>query len=155
MNEAFRQFADSLHPAFERLLNMSPVTAGSIPRHAPNACIYLFSEGNRHLYAGRTKNFRQRMGNHSNPSSSHNQAALAFRLACETSGKSTVPYSKDKGRACLATDPDFDQAFIAAKARVRAMALRFVEELDPTKQALLEIYASVALSTPYNNFETH
>ena len=35
------------------------------------------------------------------------------------------------------------------------MDLRFVEEADPTRQALLEIYASVVLRTEYNDFDTH
>ena len=33
--------------------------------------------------------------------------------------------------------------------------IRFVEENDPVRQALLEIYAAVALKTPYNDFDTH
>jgi hypothetical protein len=35
------------------------------------------------------------------------------------------------------------------------MEFRFVEEVDSIRQTLLEIYASVALSTPYNSFKTH
>jgi hypothetical protein len=35
------------------------------------------------------------------------------------------------------------------------MDLRFVEEWDPTRQALLEIYVSVFLRTKYNDFDTH
>jgi hypothetical protein len=35
------------------------------------------------------------------------------------------------------------------------MDLRFVEESDPTRQALLEIYAATILKTPYNDFENH
>jgi len=49
----------------------------------------------------------------------------------------------------------FVSAFTAAKARIRSMDLRFVEESDPVRQALLEIYASVVLATPYNDFDTH
>jgi hypothetical protein len=49
----------------------------------------------------------------------------------------------------------FADAFQQAKARVRDMDLRFVEEADPTRQALLEIYASVVLRTKYNDFDTH
>jgi hypothetical protein len=35
------------------------------------------------------------------------------------------------------------------------MELRYVEEPDPLRQALLEIYVAVVLRTPHNNFETH
>ena len=52
-------------------------------------------------------------------------------------------------------DPAFADAFTAAKARVRAMQVRYVEETDPHRQALLEMYASIVLATPYNDFNTH
>lgn len=51
--------------------------------------------------------------------------------------------------------PDFRLAFIEAKKRIRAMDLRFVEENDPVRQAVLEIYVAVSLQTPYNDFDTH
>ena len=35
------------------------------------------------------------------------------------------------------------------------MEYRYVEETDQIRQALLEIYCSVALDTPYNDFGTH
>jgi len=35
------------------------------------------------------------------------------------------------------------------------MDLRFVEEPDPLRQALLEIYGAVVLETKYNEFDTH
>ena len=35
------------------------------------------------------------------------------------------------------------------------MELRYVEEADPLRQTLLEIYVAVALKTPYNDFDTH
>jgi len=35
------------------------------------------------------------------------------------------------------------------------MGVRFVEETDPMKQALLEIYAAVVLKTLYNDYDTH
>ena len=61
----------------------------------------------------------------------------------------------ERSRLALQADPAFNLAFTDAKARVRKMDLRFVEEADPTRQALLEIYASVVLKTPYNDFNTH
>ena len=35
------------------------------------------------------------------------------------------------------------------------MDLRFVEEANPARQALLEIYTSIVLPTKYNDFDTH
>jgi len=55
----------------------------------------------------------------------------------------------------LVEDPVFAECFVRAKQRLRTMDLRYVEESDPLRQALLEIYVSIALETPYNDFNTH
>ena len=52
-------------------------------------------------------------------------------------------------------DPPFRAAFKAAKERIRKMDYRYVEEVDQNRQALLEIYCAIVLSTPYNDFKTH
>lgn len=155
MHELFRLFADSLHPAFERLMAMDPVTVATIPAKAPKQCIYLFSEGDLHLYVGRTRALKQRMANHSRPSSQHNQAVFAFRLAREATGRLEAAYSGEGRRIALMENELFGSAFRDSKERIRRMGLRFVEETDPVRQALLEIYVSVVLKTPYNDFNTH
>ena len=35
------------------------------------------------------------------------------------------------------------------------MEVRFVSEPNPNRQALLEVYVTIALRAPYNDFETH
>jgi len=70
-------------------------------------------------------------------------------------GLTQASYQPEGSRASLVADPGFAKAFSEAKARVRSMELRFVEEPDPLCQALLEIYAAVVLQTPYNDFATH
>lgn len=35
------------------------------------------------------------------------------------------------------------------------MDVRYVEEVDPVKQTLLEVYVATVLGTPYNDFENH
>jgi hypothetical protein len=35
------------------------------------------------------------------------------------------------------------------------MTVRVVEIQDPVEQAIFEVYAHIALKTPYNNFENH
>ncbi len=52
-------------------------------------------------------------------------------------------------------DPAFATVFKEAKQRVRRMDLRFVEETDALRQALLQMYVAVVLKTPYNDFEIH
>lgn len=80
---------------------------------------------------------------------------FAFGIAREETGKLKASYKKEGSRAALVSDPMFAAAFAKAKSRVNGMDIRFVEETDPTKQALLEIYAATALATRYNDFENH
>ena len=156
MEPAFERYVESLHPAFERLVAMTPVTIATLPRDAPAACVYLFSENGRHLYVGRTRNLRQRLRQHSIPSSQHNQAVFAFRLAREATGRLEAAYTGEGRRASLAVnDAAFAAAFVEAEDRVRAMQVRYVEETNPLRQALLETYAAVVLETPYNDLDTH
>jgi hypothetical protein len=154
MDYRFKKFVESLHPSFEQLVAMSPVKIGVLPRNMPKAGIYLFSEGQSHLYVGRTNRIRQRLGEHSRPSSTHNTAPFAFRLAREVTGHIAASYTPDGSRSELQEDPHFREAFTAAKRRVRSMDVRYVEETDPLKQALLEIYVAVVLGTPHNDFDT-
>lgn len=155
MHQSFREYVEALHPSFERLLQAAPVKIKDLPRDAPGQCIYLFSEGSRHLYVGRTKNLRQRLRQHSIPGSQHNQAVFAFRLARESTGSLVAAYTVSGSRAALCAQDEFGSAFVLAKERVRNMDVRYVEEKDALRQALLEIYVSVVLKTPYNDFETH
>jgi len=83
-------------------------------------------------------------------------AAFAFRLAREATENVKATYKKGEGsRAALMEDARFVTAFEAAKYNIRNMDLRFVEETDPVRQALLEIYVAVVLKTPYNDFDNH
>jgi hypothetical protein len=156
MHDAFAQYLESMNGSFERLIQMEPLTVAEVPRSAPSECIYLFSEGSEPLYVGRTRHLRRRLSQHSIPTAQHNQAVFAFRLAREKTGNLTASYSAKGSRVDRSSDSKFVAAFVEAKRRVREdMRVRFVEEKDPLRQALLEIYVSVVLKTPYNNFDTH
>jgi hypothetical protein len=67
----------------------------------------------------------------------------------------SASYQPSGSRAQLARHEVFGPAFLAAKARVRNMDVRFVEEVDPLRQALLEMYVAIALKTPHNSIENH
>lgn len=82
-------------------------------------------------------------------------AAFAFRLAREATGYLDASYKKEGSRSKLMQDPDFLAAFDQAKTRIREMDVRFVEEANPIRQALLEIYVATSLQTAYNDFSTH
>ncbi|MCX5869260.1 MAG: GIY-YIG nuclease family protein [Deltaproteobacteria bacterium] len=155
MNEIFRNFIETLEPSYQRLMEMKPVTVSTLPKEIPSSGIYLFSEDNLHLYVGRTNTIRKRLKKHCYPSSGHNAATFAFRLARDITGQTTATYKEKGSRQYLQKHPAFEPIFIAQKERVKKMSVRFISEPDPVKQALLEMYISVSLTTPHNDFDNH
>jgi len=156
MDKKFAAFVETLAPKLDLLVSRPPLGYGALPRDMPSSGVYLFSEGDKHLYVGRSNTLRQRHGRHCRPGATHRQAAFAFLLAREATGLTTASYrTGEESRAGLIEQPVFRDAFVAAKERIRRMDYRFVEETDQTCQALLEIYCAVALGTPYNSFGTH
>jgi predicted GIY-YIG superfamily endonuclease len=155
MDRRFAELIDSLEPKYQALVTMPPIKYGALPRDLPARGIYLFSEAGEHLYVGRTNRLRERLRGHCIPSSTHFTATFAFRMARKMTGKMQASYTKSGSRADLLKDVTFASAFEAAKRRIASMDLRFVEESDPTRQALLEIYTATVLRTPYNDFDNH
>jgi hypothetical protein len=155
MNTKFREFVEMLEPKFQQLVSMTPVKYGTLPQNLPKRAIYLFSENGEHLYVGRTNNLRNRLRGHCSPSSQHFSAVFAFRIARQDTGFIKASYKPEGSRADLCKHSVFGPAFVEAKRRVANMDIRYVEEADPIKQALLEIYAATALETRYNDFENH
>jgi hypothetical protein len=136
------EIGEALEPKYGALMAMAPVKYGSIQRPIPLRGIYLFSEGTKHLYVGRTNRLSQRLRGHCAPSGSHFTATFAFRIARETTGMLNASYTKLGSRAELVKTLVFATGFTEAKRRVASMDLRFIEESDPTRQALLEIYTA-------------
>lgn len=133
---------------------MKPVTMESPLQNTPVGGVYLFSEGESHLYVGRSKRqLNKRLRGHIRKSAK--DSPLAFKLAREATGRTEISYTGDYIREKLLNDPVFSSAYQNAKERIQKMIIRWVHEPDPTKQALLEIYVSVVLDTPYNDFDTH
>lgn len=155
MSPIFARLVESLEPKHHALVNMKPVRYATLPRVLPLRGIYLFSEGDDHHYVGRTKHLRRRLRGHCIPSASHFTATFAFRLAREKTGKLIATYVTAGSRPDLLNEAAFALAFSEAKLRIASMDIRFVEEIDPTCQALLEIYSATVLGTKYNDFNTH
>jgi hypothetical protein len=156
MDSKFVAHIEELRPLLQRLLQMKPAKPGDLPVLMPTGGVYLLSEGDCHLYVGRSNNVRSRLGRHSKLGATHRMASFAFRLAREKTGNLRATYKKGEGsRANLMEDPTFAAAFSDAKARIRHMDVRFVEETNPVRQSLLEIYVAVVLETPYNDFDNH
>lgn len=117
--------------------------------------IYLYSEGDMHLYVGRTRDLSRRWGDHTAPSQGINSASFAFNIAKRAAKSAGLDISIARGP--LALDPVFKQAFTDAKARVRAMDYRFVRVDSPILSTVGEVYAAIVLGTEgdFNAFETH
>jgi len=155
MDEGFRGHVESLVPKLATLVAMPPLTVATLPRQMPSRGVYLFSDGNEHLYVGRTNTLKKRLQNHCRPGSTHLKAAFAFRLAREATGNLRASYKAKGSRAALLLDPVFAQAFVDAKARLRQLSVRYVEEADAVRQCLLEVYVAVVLKARYNDFDNH
>jgi hypothetical protein len=150
MNRKFQQAADSLLPAFQRLIDAAPYAKG---QKLPKQGVYLFCQKGEAVYVGRSNNIPQRRGHHTRPSAPTNQAALAVLIARKKL-KLKVEYKKG-ARERLHKNQEFMNAFAEAKKLVRTMEFRAVEERDQTRQALLEIYCAITLDARYNDFGTH
>lgn len=156
MDAKFAALVETLAPKLECLLKCTPLRHGGLQHDMPTSGVYLFSENGQHLYVGRSNVLRKRYGRHCLPGATHRGAAFAFQLARRATGLITASYvAGESSRAGLMQNSNFSEAFKAAKERIRRMEYRFVEERDQNRQALLEIYCAIVLSTPYNDFKTH
>lgn len=81
MHARFEKAVAQLDPLFRSLLAAKRYKPLSLPPRIPQSGIYLFSEGRRPLYVGRSTRIRKRLGNHCRPGATHKMAAFAFGLA--------------------------------------------------------------------------
>ena len=156
---------DDVKRAFDRLVNMAPTFSVDAVRPSPAPAepgIYVLSEGGLARYVGRTGDLRARLAGHR--SSVVEQATLAVKLARIAAAKPATYRRSTGARHLYDKDPTFRAAFNKARARIRAMRVRYVvvgeEEDDGMRQALLEIYAAVVLRTlerdgGFNSFSNH
>lgn len=154
MDAKFASLVETLAPKLSELLAMKPVRYGAIPKSLPTRGVYLFSVGKKHLYVGRSNALRKRFHRHfTHPRG----AAFAFQIARDRTGKNERSYKKGSGltRAELMKEPTFKVAFDRARLDMKTMDYRCVEEVDATRQALLEIYCATVLGTRYNDFDNH
>jgi len=152
MNPTFLNLTNQLEVKYRELMSMSPCVAKDVPDNTPKGGVYLFLEKGVPLYAGRTKRkIGTRIRGHF---STGNDCPFAWRLARDKTGYK--PTYKQKGsRKDLLSRPDFHRAYQEAKQRIRKMEVRFVEEANPLRQALLEIYVAVVANAEHNDFDTH
>jgi hypothetical protein len=155
MDPAFEKLTETLHDKYLALIRMPPVRLVDYPNrrppNIPQSGIYLFSEGDKNLYVGRSRVVPQRVRSHVRKSSGHNAASFAILLARKKTGMVTGGHTRDE----LIDEPTFKTAFKDAKKQIERMDLRYVEEDRPLRQCLLEVYAAVVARTEFNDFDTH
>ncbi len=137
-------------------MQSEPLRANQLPPKERGAGVYTFSENGKVIYVGRTNNVKGRFRQHTSDSSKHNQAALAYKFARQILNIPKPTYKADEfSRDNLMSNAEFVGAFLSEKRRLRELEFRFVEESDPTRQALLEIYVSEVCDSPNNDFDNH
>ena len=151
MEADFKQYMGRAEERFATLMASKVLRFPLGNTNLPAKGVYLLTEGGRHLYVGRTDNFRSRLNTHHRESSPPASAAFAALLAREKCGM-----RREYGPKHARQIPEnWVSEFSQAKARIRGMDIRVVAEDDPICQALLEICVAVNLKTPYNDFGNH
>ena len=152
MNDKFDEIINSLPLLLNQLVN-SPSknrdTLGALPQKG----IYVFYENEFPIYVGRSNRIKQRLLEHSRPSSTHTSATFAFNLAKEAAKEKEMNVN-NKARVHLETDSVFSNLYLEAKERVSKMSIKVIKIDDPILQTIFEVYASVKLNT-LNDFDTH
>jgi hypothetical protein len=150
--DRFNEFVQRMPELLRSLEESEAFEVANMTGAIPKSGVYVFYENDRPMYVGRSNSMRSRILRHGRQSSGHNQATFAFILAKE---QMKVDKKTSTTREELERAPGFDQAFFEARQRVREMRIRVIPIDDQIVQALFEIYAALALKTPYNDFGTH
>lgn len=156
MHPRFLAVTESLDQKLAQLLDCPPLRFGQLPVRMATSGVYLFTEQGRYLYVGRSNRLRKRYFLHCRPGSQQNQASFGYKIAREALSIGGASYAAGPlSRKGLAATDSFSAEFLRAKARIRDMDYRFIEETDQARQSLLEAYCAIVLDTPYNDFDTH
>ncbi|HEY1774686.1 MAG TPA: GIY-YIG nuclease family protein [Solirubrobacteraceae bacterium] len=124
------------------------------PRIPASPGIYLFSQRDRPVYVGQSRNLRTRLRQHTWERSRENAASFAFNIAKRDAVAAGVDIKR--WRRVLEADPAFIPHFVDARASVAAMTVQFIELADPVVRTLFEVYVALALRLDeFNSFETH
>jgi len=155
MNEKFKNITDRMPFLLQSLLKQPPIAIDDIGiTEVPQKGVYVLFEGDKPIYVGRSNRMKERLKEHSQRSSDHYSATLAFRIA-----KQEYFNSQEEGRRQtneqLMQNSIFREKFEAAKGRIAKTRIRFIEIEDQVEQAMFEIYAALVLDTELNDFGTH
>ena len=151
--DPFDNVIQCVRAKFAELVASPKHSAAHLPKAMPEPGVYLFSEAGAPLYVGRTNKLRKRLQYHTRDN--HNQATFAFLLARHATGKLKASYKAEGSRQHLLQNPEFRAEFDAARNRIRQMDVQFVEESDPVKQTILEVFTAFETQARFNDFDNH
>ena len=155
MNERFKELTDGMPSRLQSLLEQPLIAIDDIGiTKVPQKGVYVFFEGNKPIYVGRSNRLKDRLKEHSQGGSAHYSATLAVIIAKKNTSTLQIKERKQTNEQ-LMKNRDFVEEFIAAKDRIARAKIRFIEIEDQIEQAIFEIYASLALDTELNDFDTH
>lgn len=159
--DRFGRAVERMEMLMKKLLDCDPLSRDELA-DIPEEGIYVFCEGGKPLYVGRSRSLRTRILNHGRNSSSHFKATFAFLIGMEEAKRLGIkPPLREDGKKPTKGDWErhsgFSELFTTAKQRVASMKVQVVEVPDPIEQTLFEVYAAVQFNTTkrYNSFETH
>lgn len=153
MNRQFKQLIDQMPDLMQELNNSNYYTYGSLG-NLPQKGVYVFYDGDKPVYVGRTNRMRSRIKEHGRPGSGHNSAPFAFNMAKKQAAEKGIDLLKT--RSLLEKDELFKNLFKLSKEKITKMQIKVIEINDPNLQALFELYASIELNTyDLNSFDNH
>lgn len=151
LEPAYRDAVMKMPKLLARLKTCPPTPASNASALPRSPGVYVLFDQKEAVYVGRSKNIRQRIGNHT--SGRAEQSSFAFKLARLRTGRSAT-YTPTGSRKQLMTDPAFVLAFGDGVEWIRALEVRYVVIEDDILQHLFEVYAALAFKTRYNEFRT-
>jgi predicted GIY-YIG superfamily endonuclease len=152
MSAVFKAYVGQLEDLLKKLVSAEILSLENVSRFPAVGACYALIEDSNCLYDGISKNLKQRMRNHT--SGRGEQSVFAFKLARELANKRTR-YIVAESRKALMKNEEFSAAMILATLRVKKMGAKFVQIEDPVLRYLFELYATLSLEAPYNDFRTH
>lgn len=147
----FSQRIEEVVRLHDELTRCQPLIRDRLPTEMKGPGVYLFSDTEKHYYVGRSRDVRERVMQHARASALN--APFAFKRARQVTGNNPT-YQVIGSRAQLLADGDFVHELMAQKKWIATLDIRYVHVEDAITQALLEIYSSDQLRTPYNDFNT-
>ena len=152
MNEELRSVMEQMEPFLLKLQACSAETFATRTK-LPDRGVYVFYEGEKALYVGRSNQVQERIRTHGGKGATQEQANFAFRLLAKE-------YDLDIGHSTSLSRSQVAKKYVAEfrgqRQRVRNMTIRAVEITDDTESYFFEAYAILALrTTEFNKFEPH